>query len=146
MAEEIGIVINVSDGRARVRIKRTERCNGCHGCLLSEGKDYMTTEVADSFGAVEGDEVLIRTPDGSSAKSGLILYILPLVSFLFGYLSINKALSLLGYSSNEGWGILFGFLFMILTYLSIYLLKRKLFRTSSSQMAIVRIVKRLDRI
>jgi sigma-E factor negative regulatory protein RseC len=140
MVEEIGTVIRSNGGKARVQINRSEKCAGCHGCLLSEGREYLTVEAADPLGASSGDRVKIESSAGSAAKSGFILYILPLMALFFGYLTGSKLVSLMGSSSTEGWGILSGFLFMGLTYGAIYLFQKRIVRNRSLQMRVVKIL------
>ena len=82
----------------------------------------------------------IEAKAGSAAKSGVILYILPLISLFIGYLSGIKLVSLLGSSATEGWGILSAFLFMALTYGAIYLFQKRFFRKHSLQMRVVKIL------
>ena len=85
MVEEIGMVIRSGGGKARVRINRSEKCSGCHGCLLSERGNFLILEVIDPFGTATGDRVKIEAKAGSAAKSGFILYILPLIMLAAGY-------------------------------------------------------------
>ncbi|KKK67937.1 hypothetical protein LCGC14_2949060, partial [marine sediment metagenome] len=107
MVEEIGTVIKSGGGKARVRINRSDKCSSCHGCLLAEGGKFLIIEVIDSFDTATGDRVKIETKAGGAAKSGFILYILPLISLFIGYISGSKLVTLLGGSASEGWGILY---------------------------------------
>jgi positive regulator of sigma E activity len=100
----------------------------------------MTLEVIDLLGTAKGDRVKIEARAGSAAKSGFILYILPLISLFIGYLFGSKLVSLLGSSATEGWGILSAFLFMALTYLAIYLSQRRFVLTHSLQIRIMKIL------
>ena len=140
MVEEIGTVIRSGGGKTRVQINRSEKCSGCHGCLLAEGGNYLILEVIDPFGTATGDRVKIEAKAGSAAKSGFILYILPLISLFIGYISGSKLVSLLGSTATEGWGILSAFLFMALTYGAIYLFQKRFVRKHSLQMRVVKIL------
>ena len=71
MVEEIGTVVRSGGGKAQVQIKRSERCAGCHGCLLSEGREYLNVEAVDPLGVTTGDRVKIESSAGSTVKSGL---------------------------------------------------------------------------
>lgn len=144
MVEEVGTVIQKRNGQARVRLNRTEKCAGCHGCLLAEGGNYLIVKAFDPLGAAIGDRVKIQAEAGSAAKSGFILYIIPLISLLFGYFTGSKLVSLMGSSSTQGWGILSALLFMALAYVVIYLIQKRLVDKHSQYMRVVKILKNAE--
>jgi len=83
--EERGVVIGKGPGIARVRIERSESCEGCHGCLYSEAGKFMVTEAIDKIGALPGDVVRIDTVGAAPLKAALLLFVLPLVMLFAGY-------------------------------------------------------------
>ncbi len=83
--EEKGIVVTKEAGLAKVRIERSEACEGCHGCLMSETGKYMIADVIDRIGSSPGDRVLIRTEGATPLRATLLLFGLPLVLVFAGY-------------------------------------------------------------
>ena len=103
--EEKGIVVAKEAGLARVRIERSESCEGCHGCLMSDTGKYMIADVIDRLGASPGDKVLIRTEGTTSLRATLLLFGLPLVLVFVGY-AVGSALA--GVFSSASAGQAFG--------------------------------------
>jgi sigma-E factor negative regulatory protein RseC len=103
--EERGVVIDSADGKARVRIARTEECEGCRGCLYSESEGSMIAEAEDRVGASSGDRVLIRTTGTSLLRDAARLLLLPLVLLAAGYVSggaLAPALGVAGAAQAAG--------------------------------------------
>ncbi len=104
--EERGIVINSGQGRARVRIQRSQNCEGCHGCLYQDAGDHVEAEVHDPLGVSPGDHVCIETEGVNPVKASLLLFGVPIVLLFAGYLvgaALAPVVGLAG--SGEGLGI-----------------------------------------
>ena len=104
--EEKGIVIESAQGRAQVRIERSESCEGCHGCLYKDDGKFMVADVVDRVGAAPGDLVRIETEGASPVKASLLLFGVPLLLLFAGY-AVGAALaSALGFpQASQGIGI-----------------------------------------
>ena len=103
--EERGVVIDSAEGKARVRIPRTEECEGCRGCLYSESGRSMIAEAADPMGVSAGDRVLIRTEGTSLLRDAARVLLLPLVLLAAGYLAggaLAPALGVAGAAQAAG--------------------------------------------
>ena len=81
--EERGTVIDCSDGVARVRIDRSEACEGCTVCELSENGASMIARAQDRLGVTAGDRVRIETRGVTPGRAAALLFLVPL-AFLFG--------------------------------------------------------------
>ena len=104
--EERGVVIGRSNGKAQVRIERSESCEGCHGCLYSETGKYMITEVIDRLGATPGDVVKIDTEGATPLKAAVLLFVFPLVLLFAGFAAGSAIAPALGFpSAAQGAGI-----------------------------------------
>jgi sigma-E factor negative regulatory protein RseC len=103
--EERGIVITGENGRARVRIERSESCEGCHGCLMSDTGMYMIADVEDGIGVSAGDVVRIETEGATGMKASLFLFGIPLLMIFAGYAAGSGLAALLGRAYGQGPGI-----------------------------------------
>ena len=121
MKEEIGSVISQKDGSVRVQLNRKDVCTGCKVCIF--GADgYMTTVATDTLGASFGDRVKIGIQAPGQVKSAFILYILPLILFIPGYLLGARMVASFSSSNPDIGGFIGGMIFLAVTYFSIYLL------------------------
>ncbi len=140
MPEEIGVVIEKTQGGARVRLQRQSRCAGCNACLMGEGGGVVA-EAYDPLGVSVGDRVKIDVAAGSSVRSGFLLYILPLLLFVPGYFAAGALARFLGQAS-ELWGALGGFAAMALTYLAIHLIDKRARAGRPPDIRVVRVLER----
>ena len=75
------------DGMASVSVQRQSACGGncasCGGCSYKQ----MLTAVADNrFGAKIGDKVTLQSRSSGIIGAAALIYLLPILTFLFGYL------------------------------------------------------------
>ena len=104
--EEKGIVVSRDGVMAKVRIERSESCEGCHGCLMSDSAKYMLAEVENRAGASLGDEVRISTAGATPLKATLLLFGIPLVLLFAGYAAGSALAGTLGRAASaEAFGI-----------------------------------------
>lgn len=76
------------DGRAEVFRVRESACSGdCHKCSgCGAAKQTVVLTARNAIGARVGDMVVITSSSSRVLKAAAVLYILPLVLFLTGYL------------------------------------------------------------
>lgn len=76
------------DGRAEVVRVRESACSGdCHKCSgCGAAKQTVCLTARNSIGARAGDLVVVSSSSAHVLKAAAVLYILPLVLFLAGYL------------------------------------------------------------
>jgi sigma-E factor negative regulatory protein RseC len=140
VAEENGIVIGLRGGKARIRLERQEACSGCHGlCLFDENSRSMVAEAENALGARVGDRVKIELAGEGAARSGFILYILPLLSFLAGFVAGDAVGRSIGINSEVA-GVISGIALVALTYFVIHRWQRRRNRTGRQLMRVVRIL------
>jgi len=82
--QDTGTVVSVNGQRATVRLdhRRTEACGSCCACSAF-GAGLPTVQV-ERGELQEGDRVLVRIPQVSSALSILLIFVLPLALFMLG--------------------------------------------------------------
>ncbi len=77
------------DGTAHVLRVRESACSGdchqCSGCGASQQKLLITC--GNPIGAKPGDMVILQTESGPVLKAAVMLYVLPVVLFVAGYLA-----------------------------------------------------------
>ncbi len=141
MGEEKGIVIGLRGGKARIRLERKEACSGCHGlCLFDENSRSMVAEAENTVGAQVGDRVKIELAGEGAVRSGFILYILPLLLFIAGFVVADAVGRRIGISSEIA-GVLSGIAFVALTYFVIYRWQKRRSHTGRQLMRVVQILR-----
>ena len=77
------------DGRARLYVCRESACSGdCHKCGGCGGIEQILQLTAkDPIGVQKGDAVYVEADSAVVLKGAFLLYLLPLVLFLAGYLA-----------------------------------------------------------
>ena len=79
---EQGVVLNVKDDFAQVRVGRNSACASCGKCGMTEKQKYVDFYARNDVGVCEGDVVELDIPEGNSAKFALIAYFIPLAPAL----------------------------------------------------------------
>ncbi|MFH1541904.1 MAG: SoxR reducing system RseC family protein [bacterium] len=79
-----------------------EKCNLCHG--LDENN--VGVEAVNEVGAKVGDKVEIDIPSQEVVKGSIVIFVLPLLLLIIGYLIGN-------YYFSESYAILLGFIFFV---------------------------------
>ena len=85
MIVETGTVIEKTGRLCRIKLKRTDACEGCHTCFFSNNKSYMVAEAVTEIDVKEGDSVKIQRINTSGTKAGFFMFILPLIFFMAGF-------------------------------------------------------------
>lgn len=76
------------DGMAEVMRIRESACSGdCHKCAgCGSAKQTMLFQARNAIDAKPGDMVVVESDAGTVLKGAVLLYILPLITFLAGYI------------------------------------------------------------
>ncbi len=141
--EERGIVIQSGQGRARVRIQRSQNCEGCHGCLYQDAGDFVEAEVTDRLGVGPGDHVCIETEGVNPVKASLLLFGVPLVLLFAGYAVGALLAPLVGLAgAREGLGIGGAALFFAASFAILLPISRRQSGTMVTRSEIVEVLER----
>ncbi|MDI6873043.1 SoxR reducing system RseC family protein [Candidatus Solincola sp.] len=141
---ELGTVIKVKGNLAEVAFPRGRMCEGCGSCCVAAGEDTMVVEARNPGGARKGDRVEVEVPIRVALKAAYLLYGVPLLAFLLG-LGAGGVLGalVLGGSWDVPLGLLFGFGFLVLSYLLLARIYSPRSRASSAyRPTIIRIVEK----
>ena len=93
---EQGVVLGVEGETVRVRIDRSDACQGCQGCLLADSGDHRVAQAANPLGASPGDRVRLETRGSSPARAAALLFVIPLGAVFAGYGAGSSLCSVLG--------------------------------------------------
>ena len=88
MQQRVKVLSCEPDGMARVSVLRQSACSGdCHKCAgCGAAEQTMIFTAINSIGAKPGDLVTVESASGPVLKAAAVLYMLPLVLFIAGYL------------------------------------------------------------
>lgn len=112
MATEQGIVVRVEDGKAWVRTTPTSACEGCSakGSCHSVGEE-KEVRVLNSPGARVGDRIVLCMDTGPLLRATFLLYVVPILSLLFGALAGEWLARSIGEDPSTGAALLGCFAF-----------------------------------
>lgn len=101
MEQKVKVRQTFPDGTAQVVHIRQSACSGdCHKCSgCGAATETITLTARNPIGAGAGDVVIVRSESAPVLRGAAVLYILPLVLFLLGYVV-----------TMSGWGGCAGFL------------------------------------
>lgn len=88
MQQLVKVLTCAADGTARVACLRQSACSGdCHKCSgCGAVEQTMIFTARNPIGARPGDTVTVESATGPVLKAAAVLYMLPLVLFIAGYL------------------------------------------------------------
>ena len=106
MQQRVKVLSCEPDGMARVSVLRQSACSGdCHKCAgCGAAEQTMIFTAINSIGAKPGDLVTVESASGPVLKAAAILYMVPLVLFIAGYL-IGMQWKLGGLTGLAGFGL-----------------------------------------
>lgn len=135
MVEE-GIVIEVYDGKAKVRAMRGTSCDGCASRAMCKPVDgtNVVIEVRNDLGAHIGERVEVAMEPRTFLKASFIAYIVPLLSFFVGGV-VGKRIG-----GTDVWAALCGLLFLFLCYAGIWMYNKRALREGKFQPVIVTVL------
>ncbi len=84
--EELGVVVQEKNSTVLVRAKRGTSCDSCSAksSCHADGATEALIEAENNIGAKVGDNVVFSVAAGSVIKAGMLLYLGPVLSFIFG--------------------------------------------------------------
>jgi sigma-E factor negative regulatory protein RseC len=136
--EETGTVVEI---RGQVALVSTVAKGACHSCSARGvchlgGDNTMVVEAWNRRGARVGDTVLIRLSSRSVLGAAFLLYLVPLLVFLGGFI-LGQVLT-----QNQLWAVVWGFFLMAAVYVGIRFLDRWLHRMKKLRPEIMEITSR----
>lgn len=83
MKTEQGIVIEVIDNVAKIKVGRHSDCSNCGGC---PGTDSIIISANNKIGATVGQRVVFDVKEVNVLRGAFIVFILPLIAIFIGVL------------------------------------------------------------
>lgn len=121
MTQEAVVTKLLPGGMAEVAVKRTTACGGnCGSCESCVFQNELKTPALNKIQARPGQKVLIESQTSRIFKAAFLVYVLPLLFFLLGYL-LSAAFSL-----GETAGIIFSFAGLIIGAVIVVLSQRRI--------------------
>ena len=137
-------VVGVEGENVRLRYLRHSACVNCGACLILGKKDQELV-LPNKMNLQEGDKVVVGLSSSSFLRATVLVYMIPLLFFLLGYVVGDLFLARLDLPKwREAGGMVSGLLFLFLTYKGINLYDRRLKDAARYQLEIVQITKKAD--
>jgi len=81
--EATGIVLEIIDTIAKVKVNRHGECSNCGAC---PGDSAMVLDVKNKMCAKPGQRVIVEIPEVNVIKAAFIVYLLPIITTASGFL------------------------------------------------------------
>lgn len=122
--EEHGTVVQRKERTVVIKAERTTSCDNCaskKSCHSGAGADNeILIEAEDLLGAKVGDRVVFSVSAGSVLKAGVLIYLVPVLSFIGGVVLGQTVITgaLPGYNADLVAGVT-GVVFLALAFLGL---------------------------
>lgn len=143
--EEQGTVVQVKEMIAVIKAQRSGSCDSCaskKSCHSGGTSDEATFIEADnSIGAKVGDHVIFAVGAGSVIKAGVLIYLVPILSFIGGVV-LGQILSgpFFPETNHDLVAGAFGALFLAIAFVGLKLYNRSLEGSKTMRPKILRVV------
>lgn len=148
MIEEQGVIISLNGDVALVSTERGTECDSCGSKSLCkpgvEGKDKtMVVETFNQIDAKVGERVLFTVGAATVLKAGVMLYLVPLLSFIAGVV-VGQVLGpkLLPDINLDLLSFVLGFLFVFLSFVGIRFYGKRVAVINAYRPTIIRVIEK----
>lgn len=124
MREKAIVVANKKE-HAQIEIRPNSSCKGCRGCSAGKEGKPIRVWAKNCVNAKVGQVVEVELGASTFLSATLIVYAIPLLSFLAGIGLGYKISGLLNINSTEPFAILIGLVLMIISFASIHFFTRR---------------------
>ncbi|NLM44318.1 MAG: SoxR reducing system RseC family protein [Clostridiales bacterium] len=140
--KEVGKILEINDGMAKVLIVRHTACGNCGACQVGKENLNMILTAENTVGGKPGDMVEIELKTENFLFASLIMYGIPLAGLIIGLLGGYYGGKAIGYNENISQIIaaITGILFMSIGYIGIKLGDSKLKNMSKFKPVLIRLV------
>ncbi len=118
--KQVGRILKLDGEFADVEVQRHTACKKCGGCQLGTEKANIV-KAKNTINAKEGQKVYLDLANISVLKAAAIMYIIPLIALVLGFMFSYYGAQQFGYvETKELWGIFFGLAFMVGSFMIIH--------------------------
>ena len=135
---EVGRIIELSGGKAKVSLPRKEGCAGCGKCAFAAGGKNMLLEAENDAGGRPGDRVEVEIPRRDPLTAALLLFGLPLLGMLAGVVAGTMLWRALGWNS-EAPALVLGVVLLVASFFLVKIHEKRLSGKKSGRIRIVRV-------
>ena len=141
MIEEEGIIVEVSDGTAKVAVMKKSACDACAASGICHPGDQEYMEASNPLGAKKGQKVKVVVAPQVFLKASLILYGVPMAALVGGAIIAKNLALRFGFEANSDlWAFLGGMACMLISFLFIRSYNKKVEKSGEYQPVIVEIL------
>ena len=141
--EEKGLIVKDNGPTVVIRTERTTACDSCatKSACYSASSTEALIEADNPVGAHLGDKVVFTVSAGSVVKAGLLLYLVPILSFIAGVVIGQTAGKRIFTSMNSDLSsAIFGVAFLAAAFFGLKLYGGRAARQSAFRPIVVRVV------
>ena len=136
MKTEQGLVIEVLNNVAKIKVGRHNDCSNCGAC---PGNDSVIISANDKVGVKVGDRVIFEVKEVNVLRGAFIIFIFPLIAACAGVLLGSFIGTYIGYNINIS-RIIGGIFTFLLSLIFIKLFDRATTSSEKSQPSIIQIL------
>lgn len=114
---ETGTVIAANGEKVTVELLRTDACAKCRACSVGMKAETMVIECSNLCNAKLNDRVEIMLEESNFFKAVMIMYGIPLISFILGIGLGSIITNMLNMKNSEVTAFILGIIFVIISYL-----------------------------
>ena len=141
MIEEEGIVVEVTDGSAKVSILAKSACEKCSASGVCHPGDQEYMEASNPLGARKGQKVKVVLAPQVYLKASIILYGIPMTVFIAAaILGKNLGLKFGSAANSDLWAFVSGTACMCVSFIFIRMYNNKIEKTQKYKPVIVEIL------
>jgi sigma-E factor negative regulatory protein RseC len=126
-------VIKADKNVATLKIERKNECSGCKVCTFKNNANFVKVRAKNVVGAKKGDSVIVEMETDNRLTASFLVYIVPLIFAAIGLF--------IGYFLNsEIWMFALCVIMLIIGYIIIALIDKKLFYKKGFSPEIIKII------
>lgn len=139
--EQVGFVRRILDDKVELEVRRISGCGGgCSSCSSHCDSPPHIITLPNKLNAKVGDFVELKGETKRILKYALIVYIIPIVFLILGIALGTNYFEEIGNTNYEILGFLIGIIFLVISYLLVKLIDRRIAKRGENAIQMMRIL------